>query len=645
MTNKFRGLQPLQPGADSARQAQVGMDGGFRGDLTPRQIPMNSTPELLDIRFERSGIRKDFGWTPIGAPAPFAILGLIEHKYIDALLQFHRLVRVYRNGTNNAVIEVWDGVNWVVVDTSVETILNVYLSIISAQSCVYFADGQQILEWCEVLEKFPQEDDFPMGNQQSTVTVGGVTAVINPGDAAVLDYTINYDVVFASSFGMDTQVILEFIHNVTPIGEVIYEASQFDSFPLSFLNEAFTFSRQVSLGDFIIIRIKEITGGSIVHETDIIATSNGAGDPDFSGVKTPATAPAVSNRFEYHYNISGVVAIGSFTLTISFWYRNGGAWIQAADTVYNLGVGGYNITDSFIVDIPGLIDPAAQFGIQGRRNPAQGTSANFGAGTRNVQWDRGDVDFFVHCHNKVNDLDATAGVTYELAGPNSVSQLRKIDPGPGGRFLIQFARRLVVLRNYGDSQAIAFSRDGILFDFTGVGSGEIALVEARGDTHGDAVDDLMGAAVLGSNFLAIFRRRSIWRGLETGNVQLAVGAVSWLENLGTTSPFSISHVRGGAMFLGQDMMVYYLTEQGYTAVGHAIQQELIETLQASGLNLVDSNYDPVFGEYWLGVPESGAANITKVWIFNVNRFLDKQEMAWRTRAMNVARFALASEVE
>ncbi len=120
--------------------------------------------------------------------------------------------------------------------------------------------------------------------------------------------------------------------------------------------------------------------------------------------------------------------------------------------------------------------------------------------------------------------------------------------------------------------------------------------------------------------------------------EVLIGAVKWIENLGTRYPFSIRNVRGGVIFLGHDNMMYYLTEQGATAIGLPIHQELIENLTGD-LDLVDSGYDPTFGEYYLGIPEVAATSITLAWIFDVDRFVDNQETIWRRRPMLVQRFA------
>jgi hypothetical protein len=211
-----------------------------------------------------------------------------------------------------------------------------------------------------------------------------------------------------------------------------------------------------------------------------------------------------------------------------------------------------------------------------------------------------------------------------------------IDPGPAAKYIIHFARRIIALQDRGDSQVFSFTVDGILTDFDGAGSGKLFLISSRSDP----IDALQGGAVLNSNFLAVFRQRSIMRAFETGNVLQAIGVVDWIENLGTNFPFSIRNVLGGVMFLGHDNMVYFLTEQGPRAVGLPIHQEIIEDLTGD-LTLVDSGYDPTFAEYYLGIPVGAATEITKVWVFDIDRFLKTQDTVWRRKPMDIQRFATA----
>lgn len=625
MTNKYRQLEPLEPGEPPDKPVQMGMDGGYRGDVSARQVPADATPELSDIRFERTAIRKDFGWTAIGTAAAARILGLIEHKFIDDNLTFHRIVRVTRDGSDFAVLEVWDGANWVTVDTSVVTIKDIYLSMVSAQGCLYIAEGSQILEWCEILELTDHENDFDADNSMAVVGESE-EAVVTPGDAASLDYTLSYDVQIFSSPIQDTTIVLEFFHGAVSLGERAFFASTLAVFPVQFLNEAFNFSRVIPDLDVVSIKIKSAEGGSTTRQNNQVITVS-AEAPDFEGDKGAPGIPASDDRYTFDFGLSDIVG----SVTIAFYIDNGtgfgihGSQVYTFDDVYE-----------FTITFLDLRDPDARFGI----GVIQGTGLLSELTTR-VGWNKPNVDFSVHGHNKVDQSEDPAGVFYQTTGA-IISSFVALDPAPGGRYLVHFARRLVALQDLGDSQSLAWSVDGVLNDFEGVGSGQSFLVE----THSDAIDAIQGGAVLSSNFMALFRARSIWRVFETGNVLLSLGAISWIENLGTNYPFSIRNVRGGVMFLGHDQMVYFLTEGGPTPVGMPIHQDLIETLTGDQ-TLVDSGWDPTFGEYYLGIPEGAASNITLAWIFDVELFLNDKKIVWRKRPMTLQRFAAfgVSEVE
>ncbi len=620
MGNKYRVLEPIEPGESPEKNPQMGMDGGYRGDVSPRQVPLNSTPELSDIRFERTAIRKDFGWTAIGTAAASRVLALIEHKYIDDNLTFHRIVRITR-AVGLAVLEAWDGVNWVLVDTSVETIVDQYVSAVSAQGALYIAEGSQILCWTEELLKTPEDDDFPLNNKM-TIVGQTISATIDPGDPSSLEYTINFDVTVLSSATQDTTIVLKFLHGAVILGTQVFEIDQFSTFPVILLNREFKVSRQIDLNDLLTIEVQSAIGGGSELELDFLSTGVGL---DFEGPKTPATQPAIDNRYKFIYDIE----VTSGTVVVGFYIDNGAGFVLQSTQDHTVD----SIGEEFTITFDDLVDPAAAFGL----NLESGIGNLLEQG---VEWTRTKADFEVHGHNS-SQGDDPAGVTYETVGAVT-SFFVAIDPGPKAKYIVHFARRLIALWDLGDTQSLAFSRDGILNDFDGVGSGQLFLVE----THSDAIDNLQGAAVLNSNFLALFRSRSIWRVFETGVVQLAIGAVTWIENLGTNYPFSIRNVRGGVIFLGHDNMVYYLTENGPQAIGLPIHQDLITALTGD-LSLVDSGWDPTFGEYYLGIPEGAATNITLTWIFDVDRFLDAQEIVWRKRPINIQRFAAfgVSEVE
>lgn len=245
----------------------------------------------------------------------------------------------------------------------------------------------------------------------------------------------------------------------------------------------------------------------------------------------------------------------------------------------------------------------------------------------------------IHGHNLEVDGDATPGLEYNTAGSAvSVLELVSVD-APGARFLAEFADRAVALRDGGDTQSFAWPVSGDLRDWIGAGSGQLFLVSSSSDP----IDNLQAFASIGSNVGALFRSRSIMRAFPTGNISQALGVVKWINGVGTESMFSVKNVEGGVMFLGHSLMVYFLNESGLRAVGHPIHQELIRTV-TSNLDIVDAVWDPIFNEYLLGVPEGNSNVINKVWVFDVRRFLDNQELIWRPRSQEIQRFAITSQI-
>lgn len=642
MANKFTQLEPEEPGTDLIKPSQMGMDGGFRGDVSPRSIQPGETPVLDDIRFERTAIRKDFGWVPVGVPAAFPVRGLIEHKFISEGLEFARLVRTFRDAGGFAIIEVWDGVNWVFTDTSDPfTVNDVYFSIISAQGALYIAEGTQILCWLEDFATVTNENDFAAGvnlTQPGDFSALGVSPAFAAG---ILEYSIGYNVQFnrvVTEVGEGDVVVIQFLHEGDPLGTAVHSATRDDAFPLNSGDVAFVFNRQIDDGDEIKMEIIQIRSPNLEAQDDVSNQSNVGPqpvppDPPFI-INKSLLVPALNDTYSFR---SFIVGYDDTPCGVTLEY-----FVDRGDGIFDFVA---SVTTSRppdvlgqIVDlgIPGLVGPNVRFGIElvGQTGVACGaTFINF----VRVRWTAQVTDIAVHPNNKLTGGDPTAGITYGTSGI-AQSTFEPIDPGPGAKYLVHFARRLIALQDLGDRQVFSFSADGLLTEFDNIdlGAGQLFLV----DTRSDGIDALQGGAVLNSNFLAVFRQRSIMRAFETGNNQQAIGVVTWIENLGTNCPFSIRNVLGGVMFLGHDSMMYFLNEQGPRAVGLPIHQEVIEDLTGD-LTLVDSAWDPTFGEYYLGYPIGAATAIDKVWVFDVDRFLKTQEVVWRRKPMDVQRFAAA----
>jgi hypothetical protein len=636
VANKFVGIEPQEPGTALIKPAQMGMDGGFRGDVSPRSLQPGETPVLDDIRFERTAIRKDFGWQAIGAAATTAIRGLIEHKFISEGLEFSRLVRVTVDASDFAIIEIWDGANWVFVDTSDPiTVNDIYFSILSAQGALYMSEGSQILCWLEDFATVTNEDDFdPATNNlfrqgQSTIVV--VSPAFPPG---LLEYTIVYNVTFnrvVTEVGEGDVVVIQFKHEGTPLGTAVHSADRNESFPLNTGPQEFIFNAQI-------LDLDEVTAEIIQIRTDNVIAGNDVSN--FAGPGFPVLDPqnivektGVFAANDDSYRITTFLPFfgdpGCFA-TLEYFVDDGDGIFVSLGPPIQFAAPSLGGDVTYV--IPDLNGPNVRWGVNMvSQIGGCGTFANF---TR-VRYTTRFTDLVVHCNNKAVQGDPEPGITYGTSGV-AQSTFEPIVPGPGARYLIHFARRLIALQDLGDRQVFSFSADGLLTEFDNIdlGSGKLFLV----DTRSDGIDALQGGAVLNSNFLAVFRQRSIMRAFETGNLAQAIGVVTWIENLGTNCPFSIRNVVGGVMFLGHDSMVYFLTEQGAVGVGLPIHQEIIEDLTGD-LSLVDSGYDPTFGEYYLGYPVGPDTEITKVWVFDVDRWNEKRETVWRRKPMDVQRFA------
>ena len=239
--------------------------------------------------------------------------------------------------------------------------------------------------------------------------------------------------------------------------------------------------------------------------------------------------------------------------------------------------------------------------------------------------------------------DGVHGISYQTPTGVDENVIDLLSPdAPGARIVFPFGDRLIALRNLNDAQAFAASADGDIEKWVGVDTAELALV----DTASDPIDDLMGGAQLSAGVAAIFRKRSIGRAVETGNLDLPVAVVKWIEHLGTESPFSIQLVSRGIAFLGHDMMPYILTEGGPQPIGLGLKKDFTERLAGANLELVDSAYDSVLGEYYLALPSFESPNISEVWIFEVNTFWESggQQQKWRKRAIEMERIAMVSHL-
>lgn len=239
------------------------------------------------------------------------------------------------------------------------------------------------------------------------------------------------------------------------------------------------------------------------------------------------------------------------------------------------------------------------------------------------------LNVFVWCHSD-SEINCAPG----LGLANTVLSASS----PTARTIFSFGDRLLAVQADQDPQAMAWSADGVITDWTSVGSG----VDSYLDTYGDALDELVCGSGLGYNTAALFRKRSIMRVFETGNLAHAIGTVPAIRGVGTEAPFSISSIGSyGILFLGSDWMVYVLTPQ-FELV--PVGMPIVEELKNSGTvnrDLITSAYDWNTREWYLAVGANHPAHGNNaVYILDVGALLDYKEIRWRSRAIST--YALGS---
>ena len=75
----YRGAKPLDPQTAPAPKGvgKLGLTGGLVRNASPREIDLGASPFMEDMRFERSGIRKEFGDRALGTSAESRILSIV----------------------------------------------------------------------------------------------------------------------------------------------------------------------------------------------------------------------------------------------------------------------------------------------------------------------------------------------------------------------------------------------------------------------------------------------------------------------------------------------------------------------------------------------------------------------------------------
>ena len=638
MTNNFKFAQPMDPsGAPTPEYVEsYDLSKGLIRHIHPALIDLGATAKMRNLRFERNGIRKDFGDRGLGGVADNFVLCIVEHKFIDASGdKYQRLIRLLRNTDGRAKTEIWNSTTDAWEDdglTVTQTIEDRFVRAISVRGVLLFAcKGSGILERTESIVYSNEFDDFPAAN--SLTTTGDQTALtITPsGTVKGGDYTVYFDVDLNLLAGSNLSVTVSlYIKGILTQSENYIQAAVGST---SFPGETFVFQdSDLETGDEVKIGISGIAVAGTTARDAVF--SDVVGTPSHQATKTQA-AEAFNDEYTYKFDMFvDPEPSDENGLTVGYYYDDGGGWTKHSEETFPPDYAD-SVERTLVID-------------------GMGANSKFGLNIENVGWPPGDGQILsdevtweestssytvdVHGYNLPTDGDANHGIEYEAETGKTIV-LAPISGAPEATWIESFGDRIIALQDGGDTQQFSASADGTHDNWTTLDSVESILV----DTRNDPIDDLQCAGPLASNVLAVIRARSIMKAFETGNYDLAVGVNHWIEGIGTESPHSISITPAGLAFLGHDYMVYLLTEGGLNPIGQAIQQDMIEGL-TDNLHRVDGIYDPVYQEYWLGVPEGGSNYITSTYIFDVGMFINSggQVRRWRKRVQNVQRYAVVS---
>ena len=122
-------------------------------DLTPgiwanraaSEIPINAATMMEDVRFERTGIRPDFGENQIGDEVTDGVIvGIGEHKWIeqDTNSTYHRVIRVVQEFGGYPRVDTWDGAAWNIGASNGSYTIGQKVDIVSTQNYLLFCDYQ-----------------------------------------------------------------------------------------------------------------------------------------------------------------------------------------------------------------------------------------------------------------------------------------------------------------------------------------------------------------------------------------------------------------------------------------------------------------------------------------------------------------------
>ena len=608
--NKFRRLRPVFADFPAPEETNGGdqLSYGIRRDIALKQLPKGATYELEGVRFESQGIEKDFGDAGLGSSAPATIRDIREHGFVTLNGQeTRRLLRAFVS-EGNFTLQRFVSTQWqadgILNSLSANVAPGFVRSVSALRVVIYAVTNDRLIARIEDVERLrPEEIPFNSGTLTSAEDAAIFTE--NPGFVlvAATPIEVRFRVrAFLNAEWDSLRFQLEFLDagsNVIKTRTFRTTSEDIDGIESVFLPPPDTFYG---------IRIASInfSGGPKKPVESRVLNLNVAGG-GAEGTRPESIGDLVNTEFTFVFAVTRNSGEESF---VDYFIR----WREVAGTgtwnVIFIGQTGEGTQENRIINIPDITENA-EFQVLL-------DDSNFDVLFARVEYrefapleiEPGSVE--------IEPLDIRFK-TSEFIGP---PRLEFLEEAPRAFWVDSFADRVLALWDDGDSQVLSISASGSYSDWTGPGSDQITIL----DTKVEPIDALQCTAAVGGEFVALIRSRSIMRVFLSGRASPPVIVQTWIEGLGTNSPFSAQATPFGAIFLGSDRMVYVLTTGGETAIGAPI----LPILRNLNFNdrAVDSTYDSINREYLLSIPGHG------VYIAN---FENEGQPIWRFRNVSVER--------
>jgi hypothetical protein len=626
LSNPYRNIpvfesEPYIPEEEEAGDLSL----GIRRDFPSRKLPLGATHFMEGVRFSGRMLQKDFGDESLGGTIVGTILALKDHGFINADKETKEFLHLLARRVDPTRLDMyfWTGSSWNFENSIEAEVPNRKIRSISALGVFLIGtiDDHIVVRLEDVIVPRTQEDSFEPGVIEDASTTREATLTLPPG--TVEEFDVRYRILLEMTSADRVRVNVR-ARRIDGSDTTVERSENFESFGET-IDEVTSLLLPEGSGDKIALDVShvDVEGGNPStfesRETADFTDEGALTIPRYQTTKVEAP-PAFGNEYTFLFTPQWTgEGFPTENPTVNLYARPG-------------GTGPWIIVDSYTATFSGQsrtivrsgLGAGTLFGINFINNDPEDPDWILDMGSdRRVIWEEEIPPEDPGFSFRVTPINVNYRFNEEIAG----AVLEKLTSGPKAFWLDSFADRIIALHDDGDSQIFSYTASGTFDNWSGFGSDSIALV----DTRVEPVDSLQCTAPVNDEILAVFRSRSIMRAFRTGQGFPAIGVRHWHEGVGTRSPFSVKTTPGGVLFLASDKMVRLLTAGGILEVGVPVWKEILE--KDFPLRDVDAAYDLNHQEYYLGVGGD------TIYIFDLGRFLQTEEIVWRRRNQEFTRLA------